>query len=168
VILRGERVVLRPVSEADVERLVSILREPAVAARWGHPGADEGREVREDFVETDTGFAIEIDGEVAGAIQFWEEDAPMYRHANVDLFLTTPRHGQGLGTDAVRTMVRYLIEERSHHRLTIDPAADNAAAIRCYEKVGFRRVGVMREYEQGPDGAWHDGLLMDLLAEELR
>jgi aminoglycoside 6'-N-acetyltransferase len=64
-------------------------------------------------------------------------------------------------------LARYLIEERGHHRLTIDPAADNAAAIRAYEKVGFRPVGRMRSYERGPDGTWHDGLLMDLLADEL-
>lgn len=49
----------------------------------------------------------------------------------------------------------------------IGPAADNAAAIRCYGKVGFRPVGIMRSYERGPDGTWHDGLLMDLLAEEI-
>ncbi len=66
------------------------------------------------------------------------------------------------------TLARYLIDERGHHRLTIDPAADNAAAIRAYEKVGFRRVGIMREYERGPDGTWHDGLLLDMLKEELR
>jgi aminoglycoside 6'-N-acetyltransferase len=34
--------------------------------------------------------------------------------------------------------------------------------------VGFRPVGVMRRYERGPDGVWHDGLLMDMLAGELR
>jgi len=56
---------------------------------------------------------------------------------------------------------------RGHHRLTIDPAADNLAAIRAYEKVGFRTVGVMREYWRAPDGTWHDGLLMDLPAAEL-
>jgi aminoglycoside 6'-N-acetyltransferase len=49
----------------------------------------------------------------------------------------------------------------------IDPAADNVAAIRCYTKVGFKPVGVMRSYELGLDGAWHDGLLMDLLADDL-
>jgi aminoglycoside 6'-N-acetyltransferase len=63
--------------------------------------------------------------------------------------------------------VRHLIDERGHHRITIDPAAANTAAIRAYEKVGFRRVGVMRSYERdaGGDG-WHDGLLMELLAGE--
>jgi aminoglycoside 6'-N-acetyltransferase len=67
----------------------------------------------------------------------------------------------------VRRVVRLLIDERGHHRVTIDPAADNAAAIRAYEKVGFKPVGIMRAYERdsGGDG-WHDGLLMDLLAGE--
>jgi aminoglycoside 6'-N-acetyltransferase len=52
--------------------------------------------------------------------------------------------------------------------LVIDPAADNAAAIRCYAAVGFRPVGIMRNYERDVDAdTWHDGLLMDLLAAEL-
>lgn len=41
-------------------------------------------------------------------------------------------------------------------------------AIRAYEKAGFRPVGTMRKYERGSDGAWHDGLLMDMLQEEFR
>lgn len=55
--------------------------------------------------------------------------------------------------------------ERGHHRLTIDPAADNFAAIKCYAAVGFEPVGTMRRYEKGPDG-WHDNLLMDLILEQ--
>jgi aminoglycoside 6'-N-acetyltransferase len=66
----------------------------------------------------------------------------------------------------VRVLARYLLFERDHHRITIDPAAANAAAIRTYEKVGFRRVGIMRSYERGPNDTWHDGMLMDLLREE--
>ena len=68
----------------------------------------------------------------------------------------------------VRTIARYLLEVRGHHRLTIDPAADNLRAIRTYEKVGFKPVGVLRQYERGVDGKYHDGLLMDMLAGELR
>ncbi len=59
------------------------------------------------------------------------------------------------------------VDERGHHRCTIDPAADNTPAIRAYEKVGFRPVGVMRGYWRSPSGEWRDGLLMDLLAPEL-
>lgn len=86
----------------------------------------------------------------------------------MDLFLTTRRQGEGLGPEALRLLARYLIEERGHHRIVIDPAAGNERAIKAYERVGFRPVGVMRQYERGADGTWHDGLLMDLLADELR
>jgi aminoglycoside 6'-N-acetyltransferase len=100
-------------------------------------------------------------------IQFWEEHEPKYRHAGIDLFLDPALHGRGLGTEAVRQVVRLLIEERGHHRITIDPAADNAAAIRAYEKAGFKPVGVMRRYERDVGGTgWHDGLLMELVVEQ--
>jgi aminoglycoside 6'-N-acetyltransferase len=166
VVLRGERVLLRPGGPEDAEKLIRIRKEPEVARRWGSEDIED--EVREGFVGTDEGFVIEVDGEAVGAIQYGEEEDPMYRHASVDVFLATSHHGRGLGTEAIRLLARHLFEDRGHHRLTIDPAADNAAAIRAYEKAGFRPVGIMRGYERGPDGAWHDGLLMDLLREEFR
>jgi aminoglycoside 6'-N-acetyltransferase len=161
--LAGPRVVLRSASAADAPRLTSIRSEPEIERRWGvlEPGE------MDEFIADERTFVIEVDGEVIGAAQFGEVDDPMYRSSGIDLYLTTPRHGQGLGSEAVRVLARYLIEERGHHRLTIDPAADNAAAIAAYEKVGFRPVGVMRSYERGPDGTFHDGLLMEMLADEL-
>jgi aminoglycoside 6'-N-acetyltransferase len=167
LVLRGERVTLRPTRPEDTTRLLEILREPGIRAWWGDYDADG---LRRDLVEPEDGvaFAIEADGEVIGAVQYTEEEDPNYRHAGIDVFVATPWHGRGLGTEAVRVLSRYLVEGRGHHRLTIDPAAANAPAIRSYEKVGFRPVGVMRRYERGSDGEWRDGLLMDLLADELR
>lgn len=157
---------LRPVTEADVPALVEIQAEPSVARWWDSPDEEELR--REAAGQTDTTvFAITVDGVVAGLIQYDEENEPMYRHAGIDLYLSEKFQGRGLGTDAVRTLARHLIENLGHHRLTIDPAVENAAAIRAYEKVGFRPVGVMRRYERAPEGNWRDGLLMDLLADEL-
>lgn len=92
----------------------------------------------------------------------------MYRHANMDNYIRPDSHGVGLGSDAVRTLAHHLVADHGHHRMVIDPAADNGAAIACYSKVGFRPVGVMRQYEQGSDGSWHDGLLMELLADDMR
>jgi len=73
--------------------------------------------------------------------------------------------GTGLAREAVGLVVRHLFEARGHHRITIDPAAANERAIRCYEAVGFVRVGIMRQYERAADGTWRDGLLMELLAK---
>lgn len=165
--LRGARVVLRPTEPSDVPALAAIRAEPEVYARW-RGGEDLVAAVREDLAEPGTEpLTIEYEGTVVGMIQWSAETDPDYRHASIDIYLDPAVHGRGLGTDAVRTLARHLISDHGHHRIVIDPAADNAAAIRAYAKVGFRPVGVMRSYERGPDGTWHDGLLMDLLAGEL-
>jgi aminoglycoside 6'-N-acetyltransferase len=164
--LKGERVVLRPLTEADLPAVAAIQAQPSVAARWGEP-KDADLRAKQDGTEGVVAYAIELEGDVVGLIEYQEEDDPMYRRAGIDIFLSEDVQGRGLGTDAVRTLARYLVHDRGHHRLTIDPAADNVAAIRAYEKVGFRPVGVMRQYERLPGGDWHDGLLMDLLADEL-
>jgi aminoglycoside 6'-N-acetyltransferase len=165
--LSGARVQLRAASREDVPALVGIRSTPEVYARW-RGGDDLHAAVCEDLADDDVQVLVILhDGRVVGAVQWGEERDPDYRHANIDIYLDPAVHGRGLGADAVRTLARYLFEDLGHHRLVIDPAADNEAAVRCYAKVGFRAVGVMRRYERGPDGTWHDGLLMDLLADEL-
>jgi aminoglycoside 6'-N-acetyltransferase len=117
VILRGERVLLRPGLAENVARLARIRREPEVAGWWGDFGVEE---IKDEFMGADCGFVIEVDGDVIGAIQYSEENEPMYRHAGIDIFVTSSRRGQGLGPEAI-SVLRYLFEERGHHRLTIDP-----------------------------------------------
>jgi aminoglycoside 6'-N-acetyltransferase len=164
-VLAGDRVRLLPVVAAHVPELRRILLTPAVRFRWG----DEAASSQWPFDDpSSTRYAVMADGLVRGMVQYSEEDEPSYRHASIDIFLDPAVHGRGVGRDAIRTLARHLVMDRRHHRLVIDPAADNQAAIRCYAAVGFRPVGLMRRYERDVDGTgWHDGLLMDLLAEEL-
>ncbi|MCU1352072.1 MAG: aminoglycoside 6-adenylyltransferase [Acidimicrobiales bacterium] len=163
----GALVRLRPVTADDVPRLAEIRRTPEVHRHW-RGGEDMVAAVAADLAEHDsTASAIELDGRVVGWIQWQAEEEPDYRHASIDLYVDPAVHGRGVGTDALRTLARHLFVDHGHHRIEIDPAADNAAAIRCYTKVGFRPVGILRQHERGADGAWHDSLLMDLLAEEL-
>jgi aminoglycoside 6'-N-acetyltransferase len=154
---------LRPLAAGDEPELRRIHRLEAVSRWWGTPDDDFPWDDPES-----TRLVVEVDGAVAGLIQFFEETDPKYRHASIDVFLDPAVHGRGVGTEAMGRVVRHLIMDRGHHRITIDPAAHNAPAIRCYEKVGFRRVGVMRRYERDVEGdGWHDGLLMELLAEDI-
>ncbi|MFC4021929.1 GNAT family N-acetyltransferase [Micromonospora sp. GCM10011542] len=165
--LRGRAVTLRPATVADVPALAAIRAHPEVR-RWWRGDDDLAASVRGDLADDSlTLYAIEHDGRLVGAIQWYAEPDPDYRHASLDIFLDPEVRGAGLGGDAIRTLARHLIDEHGHHRFTIDPAAANSAAIRAYAKVGFRPVGVLRRYERGADGRWHDGLLMDLLADEL-
>jgi aminoglycoside 6'-N-acetyltransferase len=165
-VLHAERVTLRPLTEDDVERLVAIVAASGVREWWGTPDPPE-RE-REGLRNDGAAFAVEVDGELAGWLGFNEELEPDYRHASLDIALAPAHHDDGLGPEALRTAIRWLADERGHHRFTIDPARGNERAIRAYSKVGFRPVGIMRRAERGADGAWHDSLLMDLLVEELR
>ena len=166
--LVGDQVTLRPLVQADREAVIELLRDPSIAEIWDTRGPEHSADELIGGEANLTVWAIEVDGEFAGSIQAHEETDEDYRSAGIDIFMSTRFQGRGLGTDVMRTMVRYLLDVRGHRRLTIDPAASNARAIRTYEKVGFKPVGVMRQYERGRDGAFHDGLLMDLLADEQR
>jgi aminoglycoside 6'-N-acetyltransferase len=171
-VITGEHVRLRPAEPADGPRFAEILRQPAVHRWWGDADAEPGdvtEQVRDLLAPAPgtTTYAVLVGDDVAGFVQSAEELDPQYRHAGIDIALHPGWHGRGIGTDAVRTLAWHLVRDRGHHRLVIDPAADNEVAIRCYRKVGFRPVGIMRHYERSLDGTWHDGLLMDLLAGEL-
>jgi RimJ/RimL family protein N-acetyltransferase len=154
--------ILCPLAKGDEAELLRIHTTPEIIHWWDAPHDgfpwDEPEATR---------LTIVIDGAIAGLIQYSEEHESKYRHAGIDLFLDPALHGQGYGSDAVRRVVRLLIDERGHHRITIDPAVENVAAIRAYEKAGFKPVGVMHQAERDADGSgWHDALLMELLAGE--
>lgn len=166
-VLAGRRIRIRPGRRGDGARLDAILAEPSVRRWWPEPAS--AGELEQDLRSDGSSvlLVVEIDGQVAGGIQYHEEDDPMYRHAGIDIYLATRFQGQGAGAEAITLLARFLFGERGHHRITIDPAAANEHAIRCYAKAGFRPVGIMRQYERGHDGRFHDGLLMDLLRDEL-
>jgi len=164
--LVGERATVRPGRTEDVDALLAIRVEPAVGDWWGEPDPRDETEAELRGASDVVLLVIEADAEVAGGIQYHEELDPKYRHAGIDIYLGSRWQGRGLGTEAIRLVARFLFAQRGHHRLTIDPAAANARAIASYARVGFRPVGVMRQYERGADGRWRDGLLMDLLRDE--
>ncbi len=140
---RVTNVGLRPLIAADAPELRRIHRIPEVSHWWDLPDDDF------PFDEPESArFTIDVDGAVAGLIQYWEENEPKYRHAGIDLFVDPALHGRGVGTEAIRQVVRKLIDERGHHRITIDPAVDNVAAVRAYEKVGFKPVPHIAELLQ--------------------
>ena len=158
--LHGRLVTLRPVGADDLPVLHDILDEPEVAEWWRRT---EWERVDELCAVT---FAIELDGSVVGCIQYAEQTDPDYRSAAVDIFVSAAVHGRGVGGDAMRTLIAWLIDARGHHRLTVDPATANARAIHVYRRLGFRPVGVLRRYERAEGDHYRDALLLDLLAEE--
>ena len=97
--LRGERVVLRPLRAGDAPRLAELAAHPDVARWWPDLGEEELLEKARG--KPNQGFfAVLVEGELAGLVQYLDEDDLDYRHAGIDVFLGAPYQARGLGTDA--------------------------------------------------------------------
>ena len=154
--IRGPRVLLRPLAGADLPWLREAARQPSVAA-WWDVGTGVGW-VDEVLADDDVvPYVVEAAGQAIGFVQWSEERDPGYRCAWIDLFIVDGAQGAGYGREVVRTLAQWLVEQRGHHRIEIDPAADNVRAIRAYEAVGFRPIGVARRRERTVDGGWPQG-----------
>lgn len=164
-VLEGARVLLRPPREGELTELAGLMAsDPQTSAWWGTSAETIGKWFADTRVAV---LVVEEDGGVVGVVGYEEEEDPEYKSVSLDIGLLSCAVGRGLGAETLRVLAQWLIDERGHHRLTIDPATDNERAIGAYRKVGFKPVGVMREYERRSDGSWHDSLLMDMLAGEL-
>ena len=112
-----------------------------------------------------TRYAIVVDGEVAGMIQWGDgSDDEHTRHAYIDIFVGDSFAGRGIGTEAIKQLTRMLHTEHGYHRFTLDPAIENEPGIRAYEKAGFRRIGItVGSYREHQSGRWRDELMMELV-----
>ena len=152
-------IALAPLDVEHVAPLRALHQQPGVSRWWGPMEPDFPFDEAES-----TRFAVLVDSVVVGLVQYGEEKWPDNRHASIDIFVGDDYAGRGIGTEVMRRTIRMLLEERGHHRITIDPAGDNEDAIRCYEKAGFRRAGVLeRSYREPWSGEWRDELLMELV-----
>lgn len=159
--LRTERLRLETLRPEHADRLRRLRGTPEVVRWWDPPPDDWPLGAERDVHEK---LTISVEGEVAGFIQVFEEPDPDARHADIDIFLGPDHQDRGLGTEAMRALVQHLIVERGHHRITLTTSPANRRAIRVYEKVGFRRVGVLsKSTRSGQTGQWKDELLMELV-----
>lgn len=164
--LVGERMRLRPGGRADIEAVHRVRCDPTVVRWWNAADLAETTESVLNKEENTYFFVIDTDVGIAGGIQFYEEPDAQFHHAAIDIFLGSEFQGRGLGREAMDLLVDYLVLGRGHHRITIDPAAANERAVRCYASVGFEIVGNLREYQLMDDGTRLDGTLMEWIAPD--
>lgn len=87
------------------------------------------------------------------------------RHAELAAVMCPKQQGQGLGAEGIFLMLGYAFEQMNLNRIHLKVRADNVRAVRCYEKCGFVREGVLRAHAFG-DGKYHDVICMGILRSE--
>lgn len=158
-LLRGPLVTLRDPRESDLDTLASILQEPQVAVWW--VGYDD-RRIREEFLDSpDTARIIEVDDQPVGVLLVLRGDDPEYPTTVMHIFLSTAFRGRRIGEEALALAIRHEFEA-GISRVTLDPNVANEGAIRSYERLGFKRIGILRDYQVRPSGELEDALFMDL------
>ncbi len=94
-------ITLTPTTEDDGPELRALHAAPEVAEFWDLP--DPGFPMHDE--PESTRFTIRYGDEIAGLVQYAEENEPKYRSANMDIFLAPAFHGRGIGTRTVRMVL---------------------------------------------------------------
>ncbi len=175
-LLRGDRVWLRPLEHRDLAAYVAGVNDTEVGGHAGYSfpfGLEMSGHWLDDIQERmgkGTGYFFAVcelgDDRFIGTV--WLKDVNMH-HANAELavFMDREHIGSGWGTDAQRVLLRFAFNTMGLQRIWLTVYASNARAIRSYEKLGFKREGLMRRSWRGPNGL-EDSLLMAILADEWR
>ncbi|MFB9902625.1 GNAT family N-acetyltransferase [Allokutzneria oryzae] len=171
----GELVRLRAFDPSEAEALWRWNHDPDVM-RWMNDGyPDSVAQVakrmsewpRNSYEKVVLAVETRAEGRLIG-VAVLRDAEPETGNAELDVYIGEKDcWGSGYATDATRTMCRFGFDQMRLHRVTLWVVADNVAARRVYEKVGFVEEGRQRECFRR-DGEWHDMIMMGLLESDLR
>jgi aminoglycoside 6'-N-acetyltransferase len=144
-------ITFRPLQEKDYSLLASWLSEPHVAKWWHEPSTVEfvAKEYGPSDDKTDV-YIVEGDDQPIGIIQsYWIEDYPEHfekvrikKSVGIDLLIGMPDlTGKGYGTQSLREFITKIVRSNyiGAEFIVADPEAANAASVRTFEKVGFKK-----------------------------
>jgi RimJ/RimL family protein N-acetyltransferase len=132
----------RPLTPDDYPLLLDWLQRPHVK-EWWDDGDDTLEKVAAHYSDPDAERFILLyrdpvteEARPIGYFQYYLEEEGV---VGIDQFIgEADLLNRGLGTAAVRAFLQLVIARENPRRIILDPEPENARAIRCYEKVGFR------------------------------
>ncbi len=169
-VLHGERITLRPVTADDADVMFAGLEDEESNRLTGTHEIFTAKRVEKHCAmvaaaEDRWDYAIEINGKMVGEVVLNEIDWDN-QSANIRIVIWEPAsRNTGLGTEAMRLLTKFGIEEVGLHRIELGVYAFNPRAIRSYEKVGYKLEGTRRDALYW-DGEWIDSFTMAVLAPE--
>ena len=170
-LIEGEKVVLRPITDADTDDIVRwrndpevwryfLFREPftpEMHRAWLRDKVAAGRVVQYIITERESGRSV-------GSVYFRDVD-PKNESAEYGIFIgEAAARGRGIGTETARLFTDFGLNVLRLHRISLKVLGGNEIARRSYEKAGFRTEGVFRDYVK-LDGVFTDVVFMAKLGE---
>lgn len=167
--LRGQKVDLHVVEEADLEFLYGVVNDPRVwpSLQQVEPlTMDDEREFYEGVVNADgeTHLLICHEHTPVGIVGLNGID-PNWGVAELGYYVEPDSHGHGYATEAVDLLVDYAFDQRRLEKLEADALASNEGSQRVLEKNGFVEEGRFREHAF-VDGERVDVVRYGLLADD--
>lgn len=174
MIIETDEFTLRPWKDNDAQRLAALADNSKISdyLRDGFPcpySIDDAkgfiylsRQYEVNFV----GFAIEIEGKVAGSIAVYFKDDVHRKNTEIGYFLGEEYWGKGIMADVIRCMAGYVFENFDILRIYAEPFARNTASRKVLEKAGFRLEGVLKNSIIKNDVV-QDSCIYAILKEEL-
>jgi RimJ/RimL family protein N-acetyltransferase len=164
----GREVAIRPLTTADNDKMYEMFASMSEEAlRWGMPPYTRERIERwMRNIENLIILGAEHDRRLIGYAQIHKGSNPRRRGTvGLAIYLHQDYHGVGLGTEMVGLLLE-AAEEHGVHKVNLDTVADNEAAIRLFEKMGFEVEGRIRDSYRGLDGGYHDIIAMGKILQE--
>lgn len=171
-VLAGQTVRLRPVEERDLPHFVRWLADPEVRRWLGAVDSAPTLDEEYEWYEGKRGdpdnilWAIETrEGRLIGTIEL--RVTPHARRAEMGIAIQDKTQwGKGFGTDAVRLVLEYVFQELDLNRVELMADEENTRALRCYEKCGFAREGLLRRHRRTAEGRFGNTVVMGLIRQE--
>ena len=173
-ILKTKRLTLRQLESTDAVDMLAFSGDPMVQ-RFNGPVYETTAEVQK-LIDWYHGEYAQQDG-ISWAVTFTGENKVIgmfglhhwsrrHRRAEAGYDLARAYWGQGIASEALRTVLAFGFEQMNLHRIYANTIADNHESVRLLERLGFTREGTKRESSWEDDDTFHDSALYGLLRWE--
>ncbi len=166
--IKGDRIFLSPISMLDIETYTKWINDARVTdslgVSWLLYTIDRERDFLEGISKNDYHFAI-VNNEndfLLGNVSLFNFHQ-INRTAEFGIFIgESALRKRGYGTEAGKLMIDYGFNTLNLNNIMLRVFAFNEAAIKCYEKIGFKKMGVRRNAYY-VNGKYHDEVYMDII-----
>jgi len=175
--IKGEKIVLVPIKPREKDEFYELVTGSRNSRFWYDKEQKAKRTKQQFFKDWNSGyfdfkfpekgqcFWIMVNEEKIGQVNYNKVDS-VNKNVELDIILGAEKHtNKGYGTDALKTLIKYLFENFDINKIWIGARGNNPRAIKAYQKIGFKKEGLLREQDYF-EGKFVDCLRFGILRKE--